>query len=240
MLRHRDERLPLTENDDATHPFCFGQRPNKKPPALRVVVYSSVIYLRHNAGQRDPGHYIQELPGHRVVVEYKVIRLSEIEGQDIIDGEHTGLLPFTPLMKRPADTDSEAWLRQCIQATNAVPLDDSIKIDFLGGLAILSGLDYAPSTISRILSQEGLVDAIMRESSFAQYIKQQGIEQGVRERAIENLLDVLEIRFDLDESDLLSVRIATINDVQCLKQLHRAAVQVSNLEAFLQILDKAN
>ena len=84
------------------------------------------------------------------------------------------------------------------------------------------------------------MDAIMRESSFAQYIKQQGIEQGVRERAIENLLDVLEIRFDLDESDLLSARIATINDVQCLKQLHCAAVQVSNLEAFLQILDKAD
>ena len=30
--------------------------------------------------------------------------------------------------------------------------------------------------INRILSQEGLMDAIMRESSFAQYIKQEGIE----------------------------------------------------------------
>ncbi len=76
------------------------------------------------------------------------------------------------------------------------------------------------------------MDAIMSESSFAQYIKQQGIEQGVRERAIENLLDVLEIRFDLGESDPLFAHIATINDVQRLKQLHRAAVQVSNLEAF--------
>ena len=80
----------------------------------------------------------------------------------------------------------------------------------------------------------------MSESSFAQYIKQQGIEQGVRERAIENLLDVLEIRFDLDESDPLSARIASINDVQQLKQLHRAAIQVPNLESFQQILDKAD
>ena len=122
----------------------------------------------------------------------------------------------------------------------AVPLNASIKVDILGGLAILSGLDYAPGTISRIVSQEGLMDAIMRESSFAQYIKQQGIEQGIRKRAIENLLDVLEIRFDLDESDPLSARIATINDVQRLKQLHRAAVQVSNLEVFQQILDETD
>ena len=84
------------------------------------------------------------------------------------------------------------------------------------------------------------MDPIMRESSFAQYIKQQGIEQGVRERAIENLLDVLEIRFDLDESDPLFAHIATINDVQRLKQLHRVAVQVSNLEAFQQILDETD
>lgn len=84
------------------------------------------------------------------------------------------------------------------------------------------------------------MDPIMRESSFAQYIKQQGVEQGVRERAIENLLDVLEIRFDLDELDPLATRIADINDVQRLKRLHRAAVQVSNLEAFQQILDETD
>ena len=81
------------------------------------------------------------------------------------------------------------------------------------------------------------MDPIMRESSFAQYIKQQGVEQGVRERAIEDLLDVLEIRFDLDESDPLSARIAAIEDLYRLKQLHRAAIQVSSLEAFEQVLD---
>ena len=44
------------------------------------------------------------------------------------------------------------------------------------------------------------MDAIMRESSFAQYIKQQGIEegreegivQGGRQRAIEDILEILE------------------------------------------------
>ena len=81
------------------------------------------------------------------------------------------------------------------------------------------------------------MDAIMRESSFAQYIKQLGIEQGERRSTIGAILDVLEIRFDLSEAHPLSARIAAIEDLQRLKQLHRAAIQVSSLEAFQQALD---
>ena len=75
---------------------------------------------------------------------------------------------------------------------------------------ILSGLEYDHALINRILSQEGLMDAIMRESSFTQYIKQQGIEEGKRKSTIEDLLDVLKIRFDLSEAHPLSTRIAAI------------------------------
>ena len=68
---------------------------------------------------------------------------------------------------------------------------------------------------------------------------EQGIEQGLRK---ESILDVLEIRFDLDficpSHTLISARIAAIDDLQRLKQLHRAAVQVSSLEAFEHMLDE--
>ncbi|MYD63505.1 MAG: hypothetical protein F4W91_20915 [Gemmatimonadetes bacterium] len=212
-------------------------------------IYSSVIYLRRNAGRRDPGHFVQEISGRRVVIEYTVIRLSEIEGQDILDGGPSGLFPFASLMKHPVGIDSEGWLRHCVDATNALRVDESIKVDFLGRLMILSGLEYDPILINRILLQEGLMDAIMRESSFAQYIKQLGIEQGIeqgreegieqggRQRAIEDILEVLEIRFDLSEAHPLSTRIEAIEDLQRLKQLHRAAIQVPNLEAFQRVLD---
>ena len=81
------------------------------------------------------------------------------------------------------------------------------------------------------------MDAIMRESSFAQYIKQLGIEQGERKSTLEDILEVLEIRFDMHETHPLSARIAAIEDLYRLKQLHRAAIQVSSLEAFAQVLD---
>ena len=86
---------------------------------------------------------------------------------------------------------------------------------------------------------------LIRESSFAQYLAEsareegieQGIEQGGRERAVEDLLDVLEIRFALAASDPLAARIGVLDDVQRLKQLHRAAIQVPSLEAFRLLLD---
>ena len=211
-------------------------------------VYAHVLYLRPTAGRRDPGYYMQEHPNYPVVIRYKVIRLSQLAGQAVLASEFVGLLPFAPLMQPPAGQAKAAWLAQCVARAAALPLDRPGKADFLAGLAILSGLVYNPQTIMATVSKEHLMDLI-RESSFAQYltenareegIKQgieQGIEQGGRERAIEDLLDVLAIRFALAASDPLADRIGAIDDVQRLKQLHRAAIQVPSLEAFRHLLN---
>ena len=67
--------------------------------------------------------------------------------------------------------------------------------------------------------------------------RKEGIVQGVKERAIEDLLEVLEIRFACAPSHPIADRLAAIDDVQRLKQLLRTAIQVSDLEAFQQALD---
>ena len=90
------------------------------------------------------------------------------------------------------------------------------------------------SSLFQSLTQESRAEA--REEGLEQGLEQ-GIEQGGRQRAIEDILDVLEIRFDLSEAHPLSARIAAIDDLQRLKQLLRAAIQVSSLEAFEQTLD---
>ena len=197
-------------------------------------IYSSVIYLRPDAGRTDPGHYLQERHGFRVLVQYQVIRLSELDGQRILDGGHVGLLPFVPLMQRPIGVDVEAWLRRCVNRAQEVPMDEPLKANYLADLAILSGLVYTLETIMTIIAEE-----TMYESSVVQYFTEKGIEQGSRERAVEYLLDVLEIRFGMAASDPLAVRLGAIDDVQRLKQLFRAAIQVPSLEAFRLLLDEA-
>ncbi len=173
-------------------------------------------------------------------MQYQVIRLIELDGQRILDAGHSGLFPFAPLMQRPAGMDDEAWLRQCVNRAEAVPMDEPLKASYLVDLAILSGLVYKSETIRTIIAEE-----TMYESSIVQYFTEkaleqgieQGIEQGGRERTVEALLDVLEIRFGLAASDSLASRIEAIDNVQRLKQLHRAAIQVPSLEEFRRLLD---
>ena len=77
------------------------------------------------------------------------------------------------------------------------------------------------------------MDAIMRESSFAQYIKQVGMQESFQESTQE----VLEVRFDPNAANQFAAGIRAIDDLQRLKQLLRAAVQVDGLAAFQRVLD---
>ena len=203
-------------------------------------IYSNVIYLRPNAGRTDPGHYIQEHPGYQVLIQYNVIRLIEIEGQRVLESGQSGLIPFTPLMKPPEGMASDAWLHQCIHTAQTHRIERTRKSNYLAGMAVLSELVYASETVSDIILKEGLMDLI-RESSLIQYFRQEGreegIEEGERKSTIEAILEVLEIRFGLSETHPLSDRISAIDDVQHLKQLHRAAIQVSSLDDFEGVLD---
>ena len=209
-------------------------------------IYSNVIYLRPDAGRNDPGYYVQERRGYRVLVQYKVIRLIEIDGQRILDAGPSGLLPFAPLMQPPAGVDAEGWLRQCVNRAQQVPMDERRKANYLADLAMLSGLVYNLETITTIIEEETMYESSVvqyfTEKGIKQGIKQgieQGIERGGRELATEALLEVLEIRFGLAASDPLVARIEATADVPRLKQLHRAAIQVPSLEAFRRLLDQA-
>ena len=210
-----------------------------------VPVFSSVIYLRPDAGERDPGEYLQSESGHRVHVQYRVIRLSELDGQGVLDAGHVGVMAFTPLMKPPEGMGSGGWLRRCIHLANTRSIAAPAKADYLAGMSVLSGLVYAPEVISDVILKEGIMDLI-RESSFARYLTREakeqgierGIEQGIEQGLRDSILAVLEVRFNLSGSHPLTARVAEIDDVQRLKELHRAAVRVSGVEAFGRVLDQ--
>ena len=67
----------------------------------------------------------------------------------------------------------------------------------------------------------------MYESSVIQHFAEQGIEQGREQVGREFILDVLALRFQPEDVQRLASRIEAIEDVQRLKQLHRAAIQVA-------------
>ena len=107
-----------------------------------------------------------------------------VEGQRVLDAGHSGLIPFTPLMKPPEGMASEVWLRQCIHTARTHPISRSSRADYLAGMVALSELVYESETISDIIFKENIMD-IIRESSLIQQFKREGrkegFEQGIEE-----------------------------------------------------------
>lgn len=200
-------------------------------------ILSHVIYLRPNAGRNDPGGFRQEVAGYRFIVEYKVIRLIELDGQSVLESENIGLMPFAPLMQPPSGMEKLHWAIQCNERTKSLSLPIDIRNDLLVSQWILSGLIHPNQAISDFL-QEGIV----RESSAYQHLLEttgkehyeRGIQQGVRQNALESLYSVLEHKFDSFALRLLLPSLENINDLQILKQLLNAALQAQNLEEFIQ------
>ena len=200
-------------------------------------VYSNVIYLRPDAGRSDPGQFVQDISGHEVLTRYKVFRLIEMDGQSILEAKPLGLLPFTPLMKRPADVSAEAWLRRCVQTADSVNVEN--KTAYLGTLAVLGSLVYEPETILNVISEETMERPSISEY-FAPEALQQGIEQGARERALKDILEVLEIRLKPYAVTVFKPTLETIEDLERLAQLHRAAILAQTLDDFAQVLTENN
>ena len=178
-----DEKAILhieAQTDDSTH----------KPMPLRMLayssllsleheknVYSTVLYFRPPAGQRDPGFYRYgnaERGGGWF--QYNVIRVYELEGERFLDSEDIGLLPFTALMEPPADMTPQAWVEKCIETTQAADVDSEMQGTLLFALSVFGSLVH-PSEFF----QDPLLEAIMQKSPFYEHVIQRGIEQGIEQ-----------------------------------------------------------
>ena len=65
---------------------------------------------------------------------------------------------------------------------------------------------------------------------------EQGIEQGARERVLKDILEVLTLRLKPYAVTVFKPTLETIDDLDRLAQLHRAAVLTETLDDFAQVL----
>ena len=201
----------------------------------KLPIYSHVIYLHPTAGRTDPGLYVQEMSGYNIGIQYRVLRLTEMNGQALLDPDRVGLVPFAALMKPPASVEAPEWIRRCVRTIETGSQDEVQQRETLTDLAILGGLAHDSQTIRNIISEE-----IVQESSIVQYFTEksfeQGIEQGKKQQAVEAILTVLEVRFQTDIAEKLRPFLGAIDDLERLDALHRVAARASDLDEFTQAL----
>ncbi len=196
-------------------------------------VYCSVLYLHPRAGLNDPGFYAYRRHGCEYRHQYRVVRLIEIEGQSILELQEPGLLPLTPLMKPPSEMSAVQWLEKCVEATAISGVGSEDVRLLLAALGIFGSLIY-----DKQLIEERLPEGIMQESPFFQeYVQQaeaRGLERGRRTGTIDAILTLLSDRFQSEAVQALKPRLETIENLERLKELLRAAPRSQSLEAFRQ------
>ena len=219
------------DSRDVPMPFRMAGYIGSAIGFYKLPIYSHVVYLHPTAGRTDPGLYVQEVSGYNIGIQYRVLRLTEMEGQALLDTNRVGLVPFAALMKPPASLKAPEWIRHCARAIEAGTKDESQQKEMLADLAILGGLAYDSQTI-----REAISEVIVQESSIIQYFTEQGIEQGKKQYAVEAILTVLEVRFQTDVAEKLKPFLGVIDDLQRLDQLHRVAAQASDIDEFTHAL----
>ena len=233
-LQLRDSTYkPMWARNAAYHGYLIKEH--------QIPVYSNVIYFHPNARRNDTGFYHYSSYGYEYTLRYKVIRLIDIDGQSILKMQAPGLLPFTPLMKRPTGVSIEEWMQECINAVAATPFDEQTQGDLFCALSLFGGIIYDPLLFKRMIREER-----MQESKYYQLLRdefiaigiEQGLEQGARESIIKNILKFLNSRFTAEKVNELIPELQQITDIDRLEQLLFAAPQVQNLEAFKFMLEE--
>ncbi len=159
----------------------------------QLPVYCVVLYLRPNAGRRDRGTFGYDATDFKYLLQYKVVRLAEVDGASILASGEPGLLPYTPLMKAPVDMAGDAWLRRCAEKAEATLENNPERANLLTAFAVFAELLHSKSTIESLITE-----VIMQESTLLQpYFekerearRKQGIEQGIERGMVWHLSGV--------------------------------------------------
>ncbi len=216
-------------------------------------VYSMVIYLDPAAGRGDTGTYAYGDDTIGLRLNYKVIRLSDLEGEPFLESPAIGLLPFTPLMKPPAGMTAEAWVEACVAKTQTAPVDTQTRGTLLFALSLLGSLAHDPELFRKFILEEIMQESPFYDTVLQSGIKQgmeqgiaqgreqgmeQGIAQGVRDTSIRNIIAVLTTRFSDDDIHRATHKLEAIGDIERFTELHTLALSVPNFNAFLIALDE--
>jgi len=189
-----------------------------------------VLLFRKHGGAKDS--YTDEV----VSIRFRLIKLWEISGRELLDSGDVYLYPFIPISEC-----SEGEIYEAEGKIYESPIERRRRGDLLTALAIFAGLRDKNITMELIRRRRD----IMIESFAYEIIKQEGIEEGLLkglkhgmlEKAKESVLEVLNIRFHNVPAHLKET-VHKMEEQERLNFLHRQAILCESLSQFEEILSR--
>ena len=192
----------------------------------RLPVMSVVLLFRRREDVTE------EYEDESIRFRYKVIRLWQMDGGEVLRRKEIWIYPFIPVMR---GGDENVFMAE--EEIYGSDMERGVKADLLTALTIFSGF-RGEEIVRRLLERRR---DIMIESPAYEIIKEEGlregIQQGMLEDAREMVLEALSVKFGVLPIDLIE-EIKGIQFREVLKQLLRAAMTVESLDQFREQLGR--
>lgn len=199
------------------------------PSVKQAVIY---FYKEHDNKQN---RLIDEWEGEQTLdFSYKVIKIWEIKGDQVIHNRLEGLYPLVPLMYRGADTEEEI-IEKTVKVIETVE-NKSFKADLLAVMTILAGDKFSAELVRKYVRRSMLMSSPIYKE-WIQEERQEATEKATEKNTQDNIIYLLESKFELVPREVRR-KINEIEDISILKGLLKKVLSVPNIEEFVEFLDK--
>ncbi|MCL0096200.1 hypothetical protein M1N66_01160 [Thermodesulfovibrionales bacterium] len=204
----------------------------------RLSVNPVLLLLREGGRPRESLEV--KVLGRRVFhFDFTIIPVWEMEGKRIVEEKLTGLYPLLPLMKW------EEPVERVLEKTQGLILGEIAeperKADAYVALKVLSGIKYPLELIEKMLRRR---DIMIESPVYEQILKEGreegrglGREEGRKETLKNNILAVLEGRFEIVPHDIEG-EIGGIERPKLLEILLKKAIVVKDIAEFRGFLER--
>ncbi|WP_164929005.1 hypothetical protein [Gloeobacter violaceus] len=209
-----------------------------------------ILLKDSEAARRVPAAFIEG----QVRVDYRLVRLWEVDPRPIVDGGWVGLLPLVPLMEGPV----AQLLEQTADAIEAQVQSSQERTGLLSVTLLLAALRANPRLLTEFVSRRNMQN-ILTETPFFQQLLQEQVQQRVQEQVEQRVQEQVEQRvqavrqeagtlaqLETRRADLLRVlarkfgpvseelaqQLQGISESQRLEQLLDLAVDATDLDTF--------
>jgi len=227
----------------------YAGRITDKYPGLGV--YGVALYIYYDEtdlGKSFPNAYETRIFGElRSYHKFEVIKVWELDADDILRQHLIGLLPIVTLMKYEAEK-AEQVIRGAIQQMQEKVDDPWLRAEMFAAMFLFAGMKQLRTLVTKLLKEANMLELLKKSETYQDIFAEgraeghtlghaEGHAEGRRDGLIYSLRSCLRARFGVVEFEDFLTQLQTFDEAR-LSELVDQAMTVESLEAFKKLLDE--
>ena len=189
-----------------------------------------------------PDRYSNELWGCRVDFQFPRVKLLDYQGRSevLADNNPFAVIVAAHLTTQQTNQDISGRYQGKLRIAKSLYQRGYSRQDILELFRLIDWMMSLPESIESEFKQEirNFEEDLQMPyvTSIERLARIEGISEGVVQKGREDVIEVLEVRFEALPNELVE-KINQIEDLELLKTLHRQAITIGSLDDFQRVLE---